>query len=353
MKYFGAYRSSYFIIWGKFNALKRISMRTGFRYLCITIIALLAKASTAQVGNCDSLQVLDFQLNPFNTEQLVLRSAYTDFDNFINYPGFSVVNEDQFILAQEEVNFFGMSTEQVHLLDILDMEVTEGDSISGDLELWSFFYENLECVLPGPFLLWPEQECVPLRLTVNVYEADSASGNMSWQILNDGGELLESHIFELDTMPGLFHVDFCLPPGCGYALNIETVDLMGSGMAYSLHYGGFLAVGASGTFTDDGEDNHAFDLYNCLGTGREDVDSPEFTLYPNPGTDRVYLELENAQLPHSLYVTDLTGREVAHIENPKDRLMSIDCSQWPSGIYLVSVVQGQKEVGTKKLVITR
>lgn len=328
-------------------------MKTVLRILLGIPLALQMLTSMAQVGNCDSLQVLDFQLNPFNTEQLVLRSAYSDFDNFINYPGFSLVDEDLYILAQEEVNFFGMSTEQVHVLDVFDLEVAEGDAIFGDLELWSFFYENLECVLPGPFVLWPEQECVPLRMTLNIYDVDSAGGNLSWNISEEGGEPLESQTVALDTMPELFHFDFCLTPGCGYTLNIETTEMEGTGMAYNLHYNNFLAVGAFGTFTAADAQNHSFDLYDCLLTGEDEVSSAKYNLYPNPVSDRVFMEFEKTELPQMIFVTDLTGREIVRIENPEVQLLSIKCSEWPSGVYLVSVLQHQNDLTTKKLVIAR
>lgn len=328
-------------------------MKTGLGYLCFIVIALLAKASTAQVGNCDSLQVLDFQLNPFNTEQLVLRSAYSDFDNFISYPGFSMVDENLYILAQEEVNFFGMSTEQVHSLDVYNLEVTEGEAIFGDLELWSFFYENLECVLTGPYVLWPVHECVPLRITVNLYDADSAGGHLSWSISQEGGEHMAGQSIMLDTMPELFHFDFCLPPGCGYTLNIETTEMEGAGMAYSLHYSNFLAVGAFGSFAGAESQNHSFDIYNCLNTGGDETESPSYALYPNPVSDLVFVEFEKAELPQFVLVTDLTGREVARIQDPKDHRVSINCSQWPPGVYLISVVQRNNQLTTKKLVITR
>src|SRR5690554_6524287 len=93
------------------------------------VVFCLANTDQAQVGNCDSLQILDIQLNPFDPNYIMVRSAYTDFDNFINLPTFTLVDENEFILAMEELNFFGMSLEQIHALEIIDLEVSEGVAV--------------------------------------------------------------------------------------------------------------------------------------------------------------------------------------------------------------------------------
>jgi hypothetical protein len=52
----------------------------------------------------------------------------------------------------------------------------------------------------------------------------------------------------------------------------------------------------------------------------------------------------------AIRIVDITGRQIQQVRVEKDKALTLDCSQWQSGIYLVEQYsQGKKK--TMKLVI--
>lgn len=327
----------------------------------IVLFVLLLAGSTlyGQVGNCDSLTVLDVKLNPFDNTQIMVRSAYTDFDHFITYPGFSLVNDQELVLAWEEVDFFGMSLEQIHQLEILNLDVYEDIPVTATLELWSFNYDYLECTLPGEFLLWPAEECTELNLTFNLLQTDSAHGHIAATLFDSSGALLDSLSFNLDTANALVSLPFCLPKGCDYQVLIESEGVNVEGLTYSLQYRDFLAVGASGTLQVDTTLSHNFDVYGCVFTGGEEPEftEPQFELFPNPTNGYVAVQFPKNSTSQWQAVSVFTtaGVQVYRRErgSAPGNTLKIDCSAWQPGVYLLYVENAKGSFSTQKLAITR
>ncbi len=295
---------------------------------------------SAQVGNCDSVQVLDIKLNPFNTNQIMVRSAYTDFDNFISYPTFSLVDDNDFILAMETLNFFGMSIEQIHQVDIIDMDIEPGVTIPATLELWSFNYENLECTFEDDYLLWPVQECVPLTLTMNITAEDSVAtaGTVSWNITYSSGETTELVIIQLDSAAALINWELCLPEGCDYELELGLSGFEGVAVSYSLHYSSSLAIGPSGWLLEDETVNHSFNLYNCFPTSIEPLQNDELILFPNPAGEFITVQFPGSFDELLIVIRDQNGRMIkSFTRNGSGSGFTFDTSDLTDGIYHISV----------------
>lgn len=84
-----------------------------------------------------------------------------------------------------------------------------------------------------------------------------------------------------------------------------------------------------------------------VGTGINDIseEAVSFSIYPNPAADVFQLEnLGNKSLKTEVKIINAIGQEVYSSEqtiNPFER-QRIDCSQWSSGVYSVSVFDGNK-----------
>lgn len=320
--------------------------------LCSFIVVPLS----AQVGNCDAVQILDVKLNPFNPEQIMVRSAYDDFDNFISYPTFSLVNEDQFILAMETLNFFGMSIEQIHQLDIVDLPIEPGVVIPATLELWSFDYEFLECTFEDDFLLWPDQECVPLTMTINLTAEDTLSfaGTMNWSISNSSGEVIESAITELDSAATLTNWQLCLPEGCDYEMNVELTGFAGMAVSYSLHYNSALAIGPAGWLLEDGMVNHPFNLYTCVPTNIRNAEFKNLKLFPNPSGDTVSIRFPESETNYgTVEVYDQQGRMIKKVSHHQsEEIFMLDVSDLPAGVYPITIWSKDGKTFHERVVVT-
>lgn len=319
----------------------------------ILIGALWAVSGSGQVGNCDSVTVQEVQINPFHPNQIMVRAGYTDFDNFISYPGFSITDQDDFILALETVNFFGMSIEQIHVLDIIDLEVLQGMPVAGNLELWSFFYDFLECEYAGPFVLWPDQPCVPLRLTINTLAGDTLTARVNATIENSAGAVEAETTLELMEADTVIHWDFCLPQACGYTLELSTDSLVGPGFYYALHYSDFLAVGAAGNVFNDTVMTADFDLYSCTVTSATLNPEVSLDVFPNPATEHfVVRQPDRLGGAATLRVFDTGGRLIQRQSMLSDGgPQYIDCGSWPRGVYLMLWMDAQGRQAQKRLVV--
>ena len=312
---------------------------------------------TAQVGNCDAVQVLDVKLNPFNPDQIMVRSAYTDFDNFISYPTFSLIDDNEFILAMETLNFFGMSIEQIHQLDIVDLQVEPGDVIPATLELWSFDYEFLECTFDDDFLLWPDQECVPLTMTINLTAQDTLSfaGTMNWSISDSSGEVIESAITELDSAATLTNWQLCLPEGCGYEMNVDLTGFAGMAVSYSLHYNSALAIGPAGWLLEDGMVNHPFNLYTCVSTNVENSLNRVVKFFPNPSGDKVSIRFPDSEKGNVMVeVYDQKGRMMKRVSHHRsEEIFLLDVSDLPAEVYHFTIRLQDGNTFHERVVVTR
>lgn len=325
--------------------------------ICTTILLLFIPGkSPAQFGNCDSLQILDVELNPFQSSEILVRSAYTDFDQFISYPGFLLVDDVQTTLAYETVNFFGMSTQQVHVLDILGLTITESSAVAANLELWSFFYEFPECTETGPFVLWPEQNCVPLKLRFDALGENPVSGIINWSVNTEAGTETESGIVTLNPDTLSAELEFCLEDGCNYELNILLEGAAeGNWVSFALHYKEFLSVGAEGLLSAELPGfSENFNIYNCLTTGTNELRNTSPVLYPNPAIKSFSLRFSDQAGPMAVNTTDLTGRVLySEVFDLRNNEVIVDCSEWSPGIYLITAMDGSGNQSVQRLVVSR
>lgn len=95
--------------------------------------------------------------------------------------------------------------------------------------------------------------------------------------------------------------------------------------------------------------------YQCASVvyvGVDEIDSPDFSLFPNPTSDWLNLEFEGTSSPEKIEIRDLSGRIVRKItpgnENGKAR---IDVSSLPAGIYLLQITSSENSVSIEKFVV--
>ena len=90
--------------------------------------------------NCLDLTLLSInQINPDQFTVIVENSAW---DNIFSYPGFILFNEFGDTIAMENVDFYGIAEQSIHILDIQDnVLITENLT----LELHTWFYDYLAC----------------------------------------------------------------------------------------------------------------------------------------------------------------------------------------------------------------
>lgn len=83
--------------------------------------------------------------------------------------------------------------------------------------------------------------------------------------------------------------------------------------------------------------------YNPLKT------NSKFELFPNPAQAYTILKLNKSQAPFKFFVCDLAGREIMHCTDFNDSYLQIDTKVLVSGIYFLTVTDGNQHSTTLKL----
>ncbi|WP_405377361.1 fibronectin type III domain-containing protein [Nonlabens sp. Asnod3-A02] len=108
---------------------------------------------------------------------------------------------------------------------------------------------------------------------------------------------------------------------------------------------GFRAT--NGTVADNEDIQFFVDNFTVDGTaGVNDVDTFDFTYYPNP-TDNI-VDFNGQQVIDSLVVRNLLGQQLL-VVNPNATSTRIDLSTFPSGMYLIEVISGEQNKTVKVL----
>jgi len=91
------------------------------------------------------------------------------------------------------------------------------------------------------------------------------------------------------------------------------------------------------------------DINQIIGTAVAEETEAQFTLYPNPASDQVYLDFEFQVKELSLY--DIHGRK-HHSRKQLQGIVSLDLAQLETGIYIIDVVTKNGKRIQKRLIKT-
>lgn len=325
------------------------------QYYFIFICLLTAGFANAQMGNCDALTITDFKMNIFNPNEIIVRSSYSDFDNFISYPGFQFVGEDESTLGYETVNFFGLGTDQSHYMQNLGLEIIPGAPVSGRLELWSSFYEFLECEIDTTgVILLADTICYPVSFDISSVGINPSTGWLHWTIENNEFMLADSIFF--DGQFSVFEKEYCLPVGCDYFLDVVLTDATGEGFSYNLHYRNFLSLGAQGLITPAGPIlQNRFLIVGCANDPNSisKTEISQLSVFPNPAIEMIQIELpESTSLDNKeINVFNSLGQLVV-MQTVSSNITQIDCSKWPVGVYQI-LLSGKNGVEARAKIVKR
>ena len=184
--------------------------------------------------DCDSLDIISIHWGVFGTDKLVVTAANASSDLF-DYPGFVVLDTEGDTLAKETVNYFGIGVNpQEHILDVMDGAAIDGNTLQGQLHLWSNFYTEQECQFEGTWDLCPVAECAIVspyfvNMGNSLVEAD-----IPYTLVNSDGLPMATGTFQLTLdMQGDYEPGVCLPPD-EYTLQLDQIDPVGGQLFYGV-----------------------------------------------------------------------------------------------------------------------
>ncbi|MFM8917455.1 MAG: T9SS type A sorting domain-containing protein, partial [Bacteroidota bacterium] len=85
-----------------------------------------------------------------------------------------------------------------------------------------------------------------------------------------------------------------------------------------------------------------------LTSGIEELNKPKFNLFPNPTKDG-WLNVQSSEPMQQIWVHDISGRQIHHLEVNNATNVRLDARSWTSGLYLIKL-QTAKGVYTERVV---
>ena len=173
------------------------------------------------INECDLVSILSLELNTQN--QSLELTVITDAPYMYPYPSFMLMNENGDTLAQEQVNYYGLSDyETTHALELLSDYNSWDDNLI--LNLYSGFYDLLECsfeVNLGDLEIMGCTDDLAMNYSPNSSIDDGSCTYAACYYL--GFELLESEITFTESVVS-----------DGYSLNIPIVNYSSNWLAYPM-----------------------------------------------------------------------------------------------------------------------
>ena len=161
---------------------------------------------------CNDLEITS--INQVNLNQFTITVTNSDFNYIFPYPGFILFNSFGDTIAIENVDFFGIGTENIHILEIIPSALVTSNV---SLDLYSGFYDQLECQWSN---LSISDNCM---LLPNVGICDAAISIYYFNSLTLQCE--ETYWGGCDGVVPFWTLDDCLN-ACGGSTNINNVDIM-------------------------------------------------------------------------------------------------------------------------------
>lgn len=287
--------------------------------------------------NCDGLEINRLVMDPLGSGRIMLEVS-NESENFFSYPGFRVYNEDDELIAEETVNFFGIAEESIHELVPL-VEISPDEPYNLRVELWVNFYESLACNIEvGERVILPtENACVDLFFEAYFGgQEGTAELNFILQIINESEEVVFTENFGLSEEES-FHfseMSDCLGPGC-YRLVLTTNDAVISTTGNLILYSDLWTNLPNIEIVQGASVEADFSLWSCgiNSTGR--IEKNQVSIFPNPVGDSFRF---TEPVPSGLInIYDSRGALVDQFMYQKGS--EISSSDYPSGLYQLVFVE--------------
>jgi hypothetical protein len=285
------------------------------------------------IGQCEYLSILSVNVNAFDEGRLTIHAQNIGEDIF-SYPGFRIYNEDDELIAQENVEFFGISSDSYHNINHMLPMVIPDYAYDLRIELWTNFYSDLACTISGVFTLLPSEICAMSTFGIIAMTNEPVQETLSASLIDFEGMQVLDVTAEFGQGLNSYFSEVCLAPGC------YTAYITSNNALVSNSYQTFISSIAYGTgYSELHEENGTaiqFSASVWSDCSVNDIQEPANSLpwaFPNPFSH----ELRFSGMPPNtrIELLDATGKMILTTTESK-----ISTDLLPSGIYLLRAFKG-------------
>lgn len=291
---------------------------------------------------CDSVEIILVNVDAFANNQLNLRVVNNNTQELFDYPGFRVYDENDNLIGEEEVFFFGIGGESTHVItfDESAFPFAMGQNYNFKIELWKNFYDEMVCEFEVNYAVIPQIiDCVDIELTFTEFSQEQVTYEI---LLTDysGNEIHSETLVYAPTVASISR-NFCVPPSCYYMTvsSNQASDVSNLFMSSSaLSFYGFDNIHILEQQT---ESTVVFSIWtdcSLLNSTEEILNFGPLVIYPNPVADVLFLNLDE-DIPTEIEIFNSAGQIILRSQNANAHPEKIDLSNLPSGFYFIKLTQ--------------
>ncbi|MCF8278292.1 MAG: T9SS type A sorting domain-containing protein [Flavobacteriales bacterium] len=183
------------------------------KHLLTFFLFLVFSFSASSQTVCDSLDFISIKYSPFTDSVIVVHVENNNSNEIFDYPGFVIIDDNGDTLAKETVNYFGIGSESVHLLEVSNGVHDPLDNFSGQLELFTGFYDTQVCTWPLDQSLCADSPCDSLVIGFQNWGGALVLGDFAWSVSDTSGSIIESGVLTMTTNEQYWFHGLCLAPG--------------------------------------------------------------------------------------------------------------------------------------------
>jgi uncharacterized protein (DUF779 family) len=313
-------------------------------FLSFILIYSLSICTNISLGqsNCENMSVPGIHVNPFNMNELTLHSFNENDSEIFDYPGWRLYDESGILIAEEQVQFFGIVGNSIHSLNLIEPLDYSVQSFYGTLELWTGFYDVLECSYDLEIFPWRVDEstdepygCVPIGISLQGFSEEGTSIEVSITDENASSVFEETYIMEAGSFGGYLGAT-CLDQEQCYYLSIISEDGIDN-MQYSI-LSETEDVYFFYVFDEIGEGEILLNPFGqgvCDGSPNTTVDGLEafsVLIYPNPSSNNLTVDLGDLNgVSTTVKLYDSSSKMI--FEKKSNTTLMIDVSGVAKGMY--------------------
>jgi hypothetical protein len=313
-------------------------------FLSFILIYSLSSYTNISIGqsSCENLSVPGIHVNPFNMNELTLHSFNENESEIFDYPGWRLYDESGVLIADEEVQFFGIGGHSIHSLNLTEPLDYSVQSFYGTLELWTGFYDVLACSYDLEVFPWRVDEstdepygCIPIGISLQGFSEEGISIEISITNENASSVFEETYIMEAGSYAGDVGTT-CLDQEQCYYLSITSEDDIDN-MYYSI-LPETEEVYFSYVFDEIGEGEILLNPFgqgvcdDSLNTIVDDLKAFSMLVYPNPASNSLTVDLSDLNgVNTTVKLYDSSSKMI--FEKQSNTTLMIDVSGVAKGMY--------------------
>ena len=327
--------------------------------LTLAIAICFVFASAPSNAQCEDVSVLGVHVNPFNMNELILHAFNASESEIFSYPGWRLYDASGVLIAEEQVDLFGIFEHSIHPLNLFEPLDYSIQSFEGTLELWTGFYDVLACTYDLEVFPWRVDEavtepygCVPVGITLQMSSDEGLSFDISLTDSNAFSVFDQTYTIEAGFF-AVFLGATCLEQEQCYYLSISSKS--GTGTIQYLISDVIEDVFFEYVFDEIGEDEILLNPFGqgvCDGSQNTIIDDFEAfsaIIYPNPATNNLTVDLGGFNgVNTTVKLYDSTSKLV--FEQLSSSTFMIDVSDVAKGMYALEL-STDKHILRRKVII--